>query len=69
MRGLKLKRPIPENNKLWSFCRELPEFIWEKTDKVAALGRVADELCRQSYIYIVPQNVIPNIITDKGDML
>ena len=42
VRGLKLKRPIYQKTTNYGhFGRELPEFIWEKTDKVAALRRAA----------------------------
>lgn len=42
VRGLKLKRPIYQKTTNYGhFGRELPEFVWEKTDKVAALRRAA----------------------------
>lgn len=42
VRGLKLKRPIYQKTTNYGhFGRELPEFVWEKTDKVAALRREA----------------------------
>ena len=42
VRGLKLKRPIYQKTTNYGhFGRELPEFIWEKTDMVAALRRAA----------------------------
>ena len=42
VRGLKLKRPIYQKTTNYGhFGRELAEFIWEKTDKVAALRLAA----------------------------
>jgi len=42
VRGLKLKRPIYQKTTNYGhFGRELAEFLWEKTDKVAALRRAS----------------------------